>query len=477
MLDLARQLLSGLRLIKRASPENPSTRLSNPDAWLVEWAGGGKSSAGIAVTPTRALGVATAYACVRVIAEAIATLPLHVYRRSEGRREPADDHPHAFLLSESPNEVQSAVTWMDLMMTHVLLWGNHYAVIGRRTSGRIGGFYPVMPWQVVPRLSKSGREKFYEIYSASGKDVVADSMMLHVMGLSQDGISGIPPVQRLRNMYGLAIAAEDFGARFFANDARPGVILETPGKMRDEAQANLVKSIYEKYSGAENRWKVLVLEEGAKMHMVQMPLEDAQFLETRQMQDTQIAAVFKVPPHMVGMQEKATAWGTGIEQMDIGFAKHTILPWCRRIESELQRKIFAGSEYFARFSLEGLMRGDVKTRNEAFAMQVQNGIRTRNEGGEVVVSHVLDGGAAQRAGLSAGDTLVAFDSLRVSGRDLEEKLDRIRPGRRFNLHAFRRDELMVFEVTPTAPPKDTCALLALPGPQAARKRRAWLRIS
>ena len=364
---------------RRASPENPSTNLANPDSWLVDIFGGGKSAAGVNVNEDRALGVAIAYACVRVICEAIAPLPLHVYRKAGKFREVAAGHPVAPLLAEAPNETMSSFTWLELVMAHTLLWGNHYSVIDERGSGRIAGLYPLMPWNVLPRLAKSGRLKFYEVFLSTGKDEIPDELMLHVLGLSYDGISGLPPVRKLRNMYGLAISTESFGSKFFANDARPGVILETPAKMKPEASKNLVNSLHEKFRDAEDKWKVLVLEEGVKMHMVQMPLEDAQFLQTRGLQDVHICAAFKVPPHMVAMQEKATSWGTGIEQMDIGFAKHTILPWCRRIELELKRKLFAGTDYFPKFSLDGLMRGDFKSRNEAFAIQVQNGIRTRNE--------------------------------------------------------------------------------------------------
>jgi len=265
------------------------------------------------------------------------------------------------------------------VIVHALFWGNHYSAIEMDARGNVV-LLPLLPWNTTVRLTSDGGRKVYRVRLSDGSEKeFREDRIVHVPALGSDGLIGISPVRRLRNMYGLAISAETFGAKFFANDARPSVILETPAKINQEAQKNLVSSLYEKFSGAENKWKVLVLEEGAKMHMVQMPLDDAQFLQTRQLQDAQIAAIYKVPPHMVAMTEKQTSWGSGIEQMDIGFAKHTILPWCRKIEMELGRKLFAGTEFFARFSLEGLMRGDFKTRNEGYAIQVQNGIRTRNE--------------------------------------------------------------------------------------------------
>ena len=365
----------------RASPENPSTNLANPAQWLLDWVSGGSSAAGIPVTEDRAMGVPMAYACTRVIAEALASLPCHIYRRRPGVKfaDVAPDHWAQPLISAAPNPLQTAFTWHELIAVHALLWGNHYSAIDIDNRGDVV-FLPLLPWNVTVRVTSDGKRKVYIARLSDGSEKeFREDRILHIPALGSDGLIGISPVRRLRNMYGLAIAAENFGSKFFANDMRPSVILETPAKMNEAAQKNLVNSLYEKFSGAENKWKVLVLEEGAKMHTVQMPLEDAQFLQTRQLQSSEICAAFKVPPHMVAMTEKTTSWGTGIEQMDIGFAKHTILPWCRKIEQEYARKIFAGTDFFAKYSLEGLQRGDIKTRNEAYGIQIQWGVRTRNE--------------------------------------------------------------------------------------------------
>jgi HK97 family phage portal protein len=363
----------------RASPENPSTNLANPAQWLLDWVSGGSSSAGIAVTEDKALGVPVAYACTRVLANTIATLPLHVFEKKGRFGDLAPDHWAQPLLAREPNPLHTAFVWRELMMVHALLWGNHYSAIDIDARGEVV-FLPLLPWNTDVRLTSDGRRKFYRTRLSDGSDKdFREDRVIHVPAMGTDGLTGISPVRRLRNMYGLALAAETFGSKFFANDARPSVILETPAKMKEDAQQNLVKSLYEKFSGAENKWKVLVLEEGAKMHTVQMPLEDAQFLQTREMQDERICGEFGVPPHMVGLQTKSTSWGTGIEQQDIGFAKHTILPWCRKIEMELSRKLFAGTNFYARFSLEGLMRGAFKERMEGYQIGVQNGIYLRNE--------------------------------------------------------------------------------------------------
>ena len=379
---MLRQAVEHLMGAFRASPENPSTNLANPAKWLLDLAGGGASAAGIAVSEDKAIGVPIAYACACRIAETLGSLPVHVFKRRGKFRVPAEDKLALDVqraIAEQPNLLQTSFVWRELIAMHALFWGNHYSAIDLDGRGGIE-LVPLLPWNVTVRVTSSGKRKVYLVRLADGTEKeFREDRILHIPAIGTDGLTGIAPVRRLRNMYGLAIAAENFGSRFFANDARPSVIMEIPGKLKPDAQQNLVHSLYEKFSGAENHWKVLVLEEGAKMHTVSMPLEDAQFLQTRQTQDVQICAVFGVPPHMVGLTEKTTSWGTGIEQMAIGFAKFTMLPWCIKIEQELNRKFFSGTELFVKFSLDGLARGDYKSRMEGYQIAVQNGIKTRNE--------------------------------------------------------------------------------------------------
>ena len=376
----------------RASPENPSTNLANPAQWLLDWATGGKSASGIQVTEDKAFGVAVAYACVNLIAKTIATLPLHVFRWQGKLRELVTDNEFGALVGEQPNPLMTSVVWREVMMAHVLLWGNHYSII--EIDGR-GGLMllPLQPWNVDALLTSDGRRKKYRVRLSDGNlKEFREDQVLHIPGLSFDGLVGISPIKKLRNTYGLSLATEAFGSKFFANDARPSVILETPAKMKEEAQKNLLNSLYEKFSGVDNAWKVLVLEEGAKMHMVQMPLEDAQFLDTQKLQDSRICGTFGAPPHLVGIIDKSTSWGTGIEQQDIGFAKHCIRPWCVKIEAEFDRKLFRGDGLICKFSLEGLQRGDFKSRMDGYQIGVQNGIYLRNEVRELEDLPPLDDG-------------------------------------------------------------------------------------
>jgi HK97 family phage portal protein len=369
-----RELAASFLGLRAASPENPSTSLANPARWLIDWASGGRAAAGVSVNEEKALGVPIAYACCRLIADSLESLPIHVFKAKGKFAEPAPEHWAQKLLSEQPNELSTSFTWIQLIAVHALFWGNHGSEIFLDPDGTLT-LLPHLPSNLHrPRLTSDGRRKVYPVVLSDGTwKEVREDRMLHIPALTTDGIWGISPVRKLRNMYGLAMATEDFGSRFFANDARPGVILETPKSMSPEASKNLTNDLYKKYTGAENRWKVLVLEEGAKMHTVQMPLEDAQFLQTRQLQDALICAEFGVPPHMVGLTEKVSSWGTGVEQMSIGFAKYTLTPWCKRIEAELNRKFFRGTPFFAKFNLEGLQRGDYKTRMEGNQIAIQSG--------------------------------------------------------------------------------------------------------
>jgi HK97 family phage portal protein len=366
--------------ILRASPENPSTSLSNPDSWLIDWMTGGRSAAGISMNESKALSIGAVYTAVRILSGTIGSLPLHVYRRdSNDRREFATSHWAYALLRDSPNEYHTSIIWRELMMAHLLLWGNAYNRIEWIGNGSARNLYPLMPWDVTPRRLTSGAQVYDVQLAGGGKETLPSDEILHIPGLMYDGIKGVSVISKMRDSAGLAKAAEEFGSKFFANGARPGVVLEVPGRMKEDAQKKLAQSVNEKFTG-ENAFRAMVLEEGAKLHTVQMPLQDAQFLETRKYQRSEILGWYGVPPHLGGDTERSTSWGTGIEQQDIGYAKHTITPWCVRIEQEINRKLFGrGSGIYAKFNLDGLMRGDFKSRMDGYRIAVGAPFLTRNE--------------------------------------------------------------------------------------------------
>jgi HK97 family phage portal protein len=353
--------------------------------------GGEKSAAGIPMDEHKALALATVYACVDVIAKTVGALPLHVYRREDaGGRKVAMRHWAYPLLHDSPNEYHTSFDWRHVMLTHVLLWGNAYSRIEWLGNGSASALLPLMPWDVEPKLT-SGGAKYYAVRLPDGNfEDLPDDEVMHVKALSYDGLRGISPIRKLRDSLGLAKAAESFSADFFANHAQPGVVMEVPKRLDEKAQKNLTESVAARFAGAGNRFGVMVLEEGAKMHTVTMPPKDAEFIEQRKFQRTEICGWYGVPPVFVGDYEKANFANS--EQQDLSFAKHTITPWCVRIEQELNRKLFIrGSGFYCKFSLEGLLRGDFKTRMDGLQIAVGGPFLTRNEARELEDWNAIEG--------------------------------------------------------------------------------------
>jgi HK97 family phage portal protein len=375
---------AALQWLTQAPAERRSAQQGNGMNWLqniLELLAGPKASSGVHMSERKALTIPAVSTAVRLIGGTVGSMPQDVYRRTEeGGRELALRHWAHPLLHDAPNEYHTAFTWRELLVTHVLLWGNSYNRIEWLQNGTAGALLPLMPWCVEPRLT-SGGVKYYTVHLDNGKEDLPDDEVLHVPGVSYDGMRGMSVIERMRDAMGLSKAAEDLAGAFFANGAKVGGILEVPGKMDPEAQKNLVESLQKTLTSKEGAFKAIVLEEGAKFHgPTMMPFKDAQFLELRGYQRAEILAEFGVPPHLGGLSDKQTSWGTGIEQMDIGYAKHTIMPLCARIEMECNRKLFRrGSGYYTKFNLDALMRGDFKSRMEGLQIAVGGPWLTRNE--------------------------------------------------------------------------------------------------
>ena len=348
---------------------------------IIELLNGPKSASGVYVNEDKAMSVAAVFTAVRIIAGEIGALPLHVYRRTDtGGRESAVRHWAYPLLHDAPNEYHTSMIWRELLIGHILLWGNHYSRVEWIGNGSANAVYPLMPWDVKPRLTSRGA-KFYQVSLPDGKEDLPDDEVIHVPGYSYDGLCGLSVVGKMRDSLGEAIANDEFAGAFFANGAKLGGILEVPGKMKEEASKRLVASIAERFTGKDGAFGTMVLEEGAKWHgPTTMPLRDAQFLEGRKFKRSEIFGWYGLPPHLGGDTERQTTWGTGIEQMDIGFAKHTITPLCVRVEQELNRKLFRrGSGYYCKHNLDALMRGDFKSRMEGYQIAVGRPFLSVNE--------------------------------------------------------------------------------------------------
>lgn len=361
--------------------------LANPESWLVRWfAGGGpESAAGVSVTPKTALYSTAVYACVRILAETVASLPLHVYRRLPGGgKERATQHYLYPVLHHSPNPEMTAFELREALMGHLLLWGNAYCEIEYDGAGRVIGLWPLRPDRMVVERGKgvsadtdwdTGGRLRYRYTLATGQEVILPAeRVMHLRGLSFNGIIGYSPIALAREAIGLARATEEFGARFFGQGTHPGGIVEHPGRLSPEAHERLKKSLAEKYSGLGKSHRLLILEEGMSWKQVGIPPEDAQFLETRKFQVTEIARIFRVPPHMLADLERATF--SNIEHQSIEFVVHTVRPWLVRWEQAILRDLVPPEErnsIFAEHLVDGLLRGDIKSRYEAYAVGRQNG--------------------------------------------------------------------------------------------------------
>ena len=340
----------------------------------------GNSTAGKAVTERSAMQMTAVYSCVRILAEAIAGLPLHLYcYKEDGGKEKALGHPLYLLLHDEPNPEMSSFVFRETLMTHLLLWGNAYAQIIRNGKGEVVALYPLMPNRMTVDRDSSG-QLFYS-YQMSNSDaptmpggtvILKPSDVLHVPGLGFDGLVGYSPIAMAKNAIGLAIATEEYGAKFFANGATPGGLLEYPGTVKDPDRVR--ESWNKGFSGSQNAGKVAILEEGMKYTPISIAPEQAQFLETRKFQINEIARIFRIPPHMIGDLEKSSF--SNIEQQSLEFVKYTLDPWVVRWEQSLSRALFTPEEksrYFFKFNVEGLLRGDYQSRMNGYATARQNG--------------------------------------------------------------------------------------------------------
>ena len=338
----------------------------------------GSSWSGKTVNPQSSIQVSAVYACVRVIAEAVASLPLGVYEETDKGTRKATDHPMYRMLHDEPNPEMTSFVMREAMMTHLLLWGNSYSQIIRTGRNKIIGLYPLLPDHMdVDRDSKGNL--MYTYSDRDGNQIkLAPEDVLHIPGLSFDGIVGYSPIALERNAIGLGIAAEEYGSRFFQNGARPSGILTHPNTVKDPAR--LRASWNAAYGGSSNGSKVAILEENMHFTPISMPNNEAQFLETRRFQVEEICRIFKVPPHLIGCLERSTF--NNIEHQSIDFAVHTIRPWLVRIEQAMNRALFSEQEkghFYVQFNIDGLMRGDYKSRMEGYAIGINNGFMSPND--------------------------------------------------------------------------------------------------
>lgn len=346
----------------------------------------GTSAAGKSVNERSAMQMTAVYACVRILSESIAGLPLHMYQyEDDGSKKKAVEHPLYHLLHDEPNPEMTSFVFRETLMSHLLLWGNAYAQIIRNGKGDIIALYPLMPNRM--KVERDSKGQLYYEYQTMKEDAptmkgavyqLYPNEVLHVPGLGFDGLVGYSPIAMAKNAIGLAIAAEEYGSKFYANGAAPSGVLEHPNVLKDPAKVR--DSWNAAFGGSSNAHRVAVLEEGMKYTPISISPNEAQFLETRKFQINEIARIFRVPPHMVGDLEKSSF--SNIEQQSLEFVKYTLNPWVCRWEQALQRALLDDDEkgkYFFRFNVEGLLRGDYQSRMNGYATARQNGWMSAND--------------------------------------------------------------------------------------------------
>ena len=346
----------------------------------------GSTTAGKVVTERSAMQMTAVYACVRILSEAIAGLPLHLYRyNNDGGKEKAIDHPLYMLLHDEPNSEMSSFVFRETLMTHLLLWGNAYAQIIRNGKGEVIALYPLMPNKM--SVNRDAKGELYYQYTRSFDEagVMRDETtilkpydVLHIPGLGFDGLVGYSPIAMAKNAIGLSMATEEYGAKFFANGAAPSGVLEHPSTIKDPQRVR--EAWMSQFGGSQNSGKIAVLEEGMKYTPISISPEQAQFLETRKFQINEIARIFRVPPHMLADLEKSSF--SNIEQQSLEFVKYTLDPLVIRWEQSIHRSLLDPEEkkrYFVKFNVEGLLRGDYASRMSGYATARQNGWMSAND--------------------------------------------------------------------------------------------------
>ncbi len=353
---------------------------ADDDYWYQNQVGSGVSQAGALVTPDTAMRVSAVYACVRIIAQSVAVLPFTVYTSTDAGRIKAVDHPLFRILARRPNSWQTAYEFMLMQQAHLCLRGNAFARIITGLDGSIEALVPIHPDRVRVFRLMNGRLR-YEVRDqiANTTENVLQEEMLHVRGLTLDGLVGMSPIAVARETIGGALGTQDYANRLFSNDARPGGVLTVPGKLSTPAATRIKEDWQQKFTGP-NIHRTAVLEEGVKWAATGMTPEDAQFLETRRFQVIDIARIFGIPPHKLGELDRSTH--SNIEHQGMEFVTDTLMPWLVAWEQAVSRDLMTEPEqdtFHAEFQVDALLRGDTASRYAAYAVGRQWGWLSADE--------------------------------------------------------------------------------------------------
>jgi len=334
---------------------------------------------GVTVTEDTALTYSAVWACVGVIAETIASLPWHVYRKTTDGREAMDSGLH-WLLNNQPCPEMTAASFREAILAHALMWGNGYAEIERDMAGRVTALWLLTPDRVEVKREEDGT-LYYELRDADGrKRKLAPSAVFHIHGMGFDGLVGYSPVRMAARSIGLGIAQDTFGQAFYGNGTTFGGMVEVPGTMSPQNITDMENHLNGKHGGPDKAFRVRVMAAGMKYTNTSMPMTDAQFLESRKFSVNEIARWFRVPPHKIADLERST--NNNIEHQGIEFVSSTLLPWLNRLEQEANTKLIgyrAQGSVYTKLNVNALMRADSKSRAEFYRTMTQIGAMSINE--------------------------------------------------------------------------------------------------
>lgn len=350
------------------------------------WYGPYVSGALLDATPETATAVAAVFACVRVLAESMAQLPLHLMRDDGARKMRAVDDPLYAILHDQPNDRQSSFEWRETMQAHLALRGNAYSLIVLGPSGQVEQLVPLHPDRMsVFRLDQSGASRpgqyrlgflYRDLNNVQYR--LTQEEVLYMRGISYDGISGVSPITACRRSVELSMQAEYHGLMWWKNAAKPGGVLKHPGTLDDEAYARLKKSWREAHT-AQDLYTVAILEDGTDFQPIGISNQDSEWLENRRFQLTEICRIFRVPPTMIASAIEHGNTYANVEQSDLNFVKHTMLPWIVRWEQAIKMSLLDDPQLYATFVLEGLLRADMKTRSDFYTAMFGMGVYTQND--------------------------------------------------------------------------------------------------
>lgn len=375
--------------------KSTSERTISNSRELSEFLSGGSSLSGVSVNASTAAKFAPVFACIKVLAEGVGQLPLNLFERvGEDTKKKARTHRLFKILHDEPNEFQTAQEFWEMCVAHIALTGNFYAYINESiAAGTVSELLPLQPAAVEPVQDENYKINYKITFPNGGSDVLDTSQVLHIKGLSLDGITGVSNITHARDSIGLAMATQSHGSKLFSNGAKPGGILSTESQLKKD-QIELIRNEWERlHGGTANSHRTAILQGGLKWAQVGLSSDDAQFLETRKFQRSEIAGIFRVPPHMIGDLERATF--TNIEHQGLEFVVYSLMPYIRRIEQRITKQLLKDKDkliYYPKFNVNGLLRGDMKTRGQFYRSMFNMGALSSNEIRKLEDFNPRDGG-------------------------------------------------------------------------------------